>query len=361
MSRLTEDITPFTGPVDGNALLDHIEATINNHLVLPKGCAEAMALWCLSTYCIDNFRVFPKIFIYSPTKRCGKTLVLEILDCFVRRGLTASGITPAVIFRVIEQEAPTLLIDEADEHLKDASGDMAAIINSGHTRSSASVMRCRPKTLEPERFSTWAPMAIAAIGTIKATIMDRSITIPIQRMIKQQKSMVTKVPPDLAAKMLLYREKLLKWSQDNEAKCKANIITPPDIGNDRAQDNWSPLFTLATLISDKWLKKCEVAYGLLEACKESSDPQDMLLRDIQDVLQSYTGKNITSEALIAALTANSDSLWTEYSAGKAISPRGLAALLKGFNIKPKTIRQGACSDKRGYLVTDFDDALKRYI
>lgn len=360
-NRLTEEIGPFPGSVDCELLLDHIESIIKGHLVLPKGAAEAAALWCLSTYCINNFRIFPKLFIFSPIKGCGKTTALEILSGFTHKSLPVSGITPAVVFRVIEIEQPTLMVDEADQHLKHASGDMTAILNSGHTKSTAFILRSKPKTLEPQKFSTWAPMSIAAIGTIQSTIMDRSITIPLQRMTNQQKLNIQKVPYDFVDQMLVYRQKLLKWSQDNEANCRANIITPLDIGNNRAQDNWTPLFTLAALIGPKWLTKCEKAYRLLEAKKDSSDPRDLLLKDIQVILKSYKDKNITSEKMISFLTADSDSIWTEYSAGKAITPRGLAALLKDFGIKPKTIRRGNNTNNRGYKGSDFDDAFKRYI
>jgi len=358
---LTEKIEPFSGTVDGEQLLDHIEATIKNHVAFPKGATEAMVLWSLSTYCINNFRIFPKLFIFSPMKGCGKTTALEVLSGFTHKSLPVSGITPAVVFRVIEKEQPTLMVDEADQHLKHASGDMTAILNSGHTKSTAFILRSKPKTLEPQKFSTWAPMVIAAIGTIQATIMDRSITIPLQRMTNQQKNSIQKIPYDFVDKMLACRQELLKWSQDNEANCKANIITPPDIGNNRAQDNWTPLFTLAELIGPKWLAKCEKAYRLLEAKKDSSDPRDLLLKDIQKILQAYNGKSITSEKLISFLTAASDSLWTEYNAGRHITPRGLAAMLRDFGIKPKAIRQGSNANNRGYDVSDFDDAFKRYI
>lgn len=360
-NRLTEEINPFAGTVDGGLLLDQMEAIIKSHLALPKGAAEAIVLWCLCTYCINNFRIFPKLFIYSPMKGCGKTTALEVLSGFAAKSLPVSGITPAVVFRVIEKEQPTLMIDEADQHLKRASGDMTGILNSGHTVSTAAILRSNPKTFETEKFSTWSPMVIAAIGTIRATIMDRSITIPLQRMTKKQKKSIKKIPYDFANQMLVFRQELLKWSQDNEVNCKANIITPPDIGNNRAQDNWTPLFTIAALISPKWLTKCEKAYKLLEAKKDSSDPRDLLLNDIQTILLAYNGKSIASEKLISFLTANSDSLWTEYNAGRPITPRGLAAMLKDFGIKPKRLRQGSNANNRGYDIIDFDDAFNRYI
>ncbi|MBT5384025.1 MAG: DUF3631 domain-containing protein [Kordiimonadaceae bacterium] len=360
-NRLTEELSPYTGIVGGEQLLDDIVTIIRSHLVLPDGVAEAIALWLMSTYSIDCFRIYPKLFVFSPIMRCGKTTLLEVLSGFAQRSLPVSGITPAVVYRTIENEQPTLIIDEADQHLKNASGDMAAILNSSHNQSTARIMRSKPKTLEPEYFSTWAPMVIAAIGVLNATIMDRSIIISLKRITGQQKKNLSKIPIDFTKQTLPMRQKLLKWAIDNELDILNNNIEPPDIGNHRAQDNWSPLFTIAALISPAWENKCDTAYRLLEASKSNNDPRSMLLKDIDAIFQTYSGKNIKSEDLINALTAKSDSIWTEYNSGRSITPRGLAALLKDFGIKPKTIRQGSNASNRGYEVTDFNDALKRYI
>jgi putative DNA primase/helicase len=101
----------------------------------------------------------------------------------------ASNITPAAIFRYIEQERPTLIIDEADTFVN-ANDEMPGILNSGHTRASAFVIRVVEFAGEhvAKRFSTWAAKAIAGIGSLADTISDRSIILVMQRKTRDSKS-----------------------------------------------------------------------------------------------------------------------------------------------------------------------------
>ena len=77
------------------------------------------------------------------------------------RPLAASSITPASLFRVVELVRPTLLIDEADTFATD-NDELRGIINSGHSRDSAHVIRTVGDDHEPRSFSTWCPKLLVA-------------------------------------------------------------------------------------------------------------------------------------------------------------------------------------------------------
>ena len=94
-------------------LLDTISEKISKYVILPDGAREPIATWCVLTYCYDAFRILPILGIVSPTKRCGKTTLLETLQGLVNKSLIASNISPAAVFRTIHKHNPTLLIDEA--------------------------------------------------------------------------------------------------------------------------------------------------------------------------------------------------------------------------------------------------------
>ena len=64
------------------------------------------------------------------------------------------------------------MIDEADTFLAEAE-ELRGVLNSGHRRT-GEVIRDVGDDFEPRRFSTWAPVAIAAIGKIPGTLEDRS-------------------------------------------------------------------------------------------------------------------------------------------------------------------------------------------
>ena len=159
---------PWPEPVNGARLMAGLCSILDRHIVLPKGCNVTIALWVLHAHAHDAARHSPILFINSPTKRCGKTQLLETVSRLVPKPLSAANVTPATIFRAIDRWHPTMLIDETDTFLSDKS-ELRGILNSGHTRSQAYVIRCVGDDLVPKQFSTWAPKAFAAIGRMHPT------------------------------------------------------------------------------------------------------------------------------------------------------------------------------------------------
>ena len=78
-----------------------------------------MALWVVAVHAFDAWPVFPRLFVNSPEKGCGKSTLLDVLSRLVTKPLGASNITAAALFRVIEAERPTLLLDEANSYARD--------------------------------------------------------------------------------------------------------------------------------------------------------------------------------------------------------------------------------------------------
>src|SRR5262249_1225425 len=101
-----------------------------------------------------------------------------------RRPRPASNITPATLYRVADEFQPTVLIDEADTFVAGRTrGELTGILNSGHTRQTAYVERTETarKVKFGRRFTTFIPIAFAAIGGLPATIEDRSVIVPMRR------------------------------------------------------------------------------------------------------------------------------------------------------------------------------------
>jgi putative DNA primase/helicase len=174
------DVDPWPHPVDGAALLEDLVVTFRRYAVLPKRADVVLALWIMMTYLLDAITVAPILAITSPEKGCGKTTLLEIISRLARRVLSASNISSAALFRSIEKWGPTLLIDEADSFAS-KNDELRGVLNSGHTRQTAFVVRCIGDDSEPRIFSTWGCKAIAAIGKLPDTVIDRSIEIRLRR------------------------------------------------------------------------------------------------------------------------------------------------------------------------------------
>ena len=136
------DPEPWEDPVPGDQLLRGIREIFSDHLIISPHEAVALTLWTVLTYLVDHVSILPLLWFSSPEKRCGKSLALEILHCLVRRSLMGANISAAATYRVIEMYHPTLLIDEADTFMA-KNEELRGVINSGHKKSGAFIIRCR--------------------------------------------------------------------------------------------------------------------------------------------------------------------------------------------------------------------------
>jgi putative DNA primase/helicase len=99
-------------------ILNALAMVFSRYVILPKHAADALALWVVHARAFDASDISPFMVLVSPEKRCGKTTVLIILQFLTPRSELASNISAAAVFRYIEDERPTLLIDEADTFIK---------------------------------------------------------------------------------------------------------------------------------------------------------------------------------------------------------------------------------------------------
>jgi hypothetical protein len=146
-SQFTAGVQPEPVPwpdlVDGIVLFNELTTALGRYLALPEGALEAMALWILFTHAFDAAEVSPRLALLSPVPECGKTTAFSILSRLVRRALLASNVSAAVVYRVIERDRPTLLMDEGETYMEGRE-DYRGILNSGHTPDAASVLRADP-------------------------------------------------------------------------------------------------------------------------------------------------------------------------------------------------------------------------
>jgi hypothetical protein len=108
-----------------------------------------------------------------------KTTALLLLASLSARAVDSANISIAALFRVLELTRPTLFIDEADTFLGDKQ-EMRGVLNAGFLPN-GQVIRKVGDDHEPWAFAVFAPVAIAAIGTLPDTIMDRAVVISMRR------------------------------------------------------------------------------------------------------------------------------------------------------------------------------------
>jgi putative DNA primase/helicase len=352
-----ETVEPWPSEVNGADLLEEISGLATRHLSLPEHGADSVSLWVALTWLTDKVRILPLLAITSPEKGCGKTTVLEVLRRVCYRAKSTSNISPAALFRFVEMYQPTLLIDEGDSFLKD-NEELRGILNSGHSRTSAFVIRTAGDDHEPREFSTWCPKAIAAIGKLPDTIHDRSILLGMRR--RSIGETVAPIP-DEDGLFLILRQKLARWTTDNGTRIAIDRPTLPDGVANRRADNWRILVAIADAAGGRWPDAARAACRA--ASTESGEDESlkvMLLTDLREIFAVDT--KLGSERVTELLAAMPERPWPDCNHGKPISQKQLARWLKDFGIRSKNMRLPSSPRVvKGYEVEQFEDAWSRYL
>lgn len=362
------DIEPAAEPVVGAEVLAEAAALVREHIVCDPHTATAAVLWAALTYLAgdaDCVQTLPLLVITSPEKRCGKTQLLGVLSKLVQRPLSAGNASAAAIFRVVEKTQPTLLIDEADTFLR-FNAEIRGIVNCGHTRASAFVLRCVGDDHEPRRFSTWCPKVLAGIGKLAGTLEDRAIVLPLRRKLTDEK--VERVHAS-AARLAACARRLARFAADAARTVRGASVDVPDVASDRAADNWTPLLALADAAGGEWPARARQAAIALTANAAANRDTDkvMVLADIREYfLNNEFGKKldaVPTKVLLGYLEALPERPWGSFGKrGKALNDRQLAKLLEDFGISSRTVRSPLASGTaKGYLRASFEDAWRRYL
>jgi hypothetical protein len=350
---------------DLDLLLTAAVIWIRKFVVMSETQANACALWAAHTHAFDTFKFTPYLHVSSATKRSGKTRVLEVLYSLVADPEDMDGITPAALIRIVDQERPTLLIDEIDAAFggdKDLSQALRGILNSGF-RSRGNFRKCEGEgaNMKVRKFATFCPKAFAGIGRLPDTIEDRSIPIRLRPRIVAQEP-ITEFDEEeweFQARTIAagFKDAL---AAGREQLAEANPERPHGI-SDRAKDVWKPLLGIADLAGGGWPERARKAAGVLCGPRDPEE-EEINVRLLDAVRRAFveldTDKLLTTE-LLDFLHAQEDEPWADWSRGNGITARRVADLLRPLGIKKKTIRVGERRGK-GYRLDDLEQVLPRY-
>lgn len=349
------DPEPWLEPVAGAVLIEEIMALVRRHVIMSEHESIVTALWVLLTYVESYVDVLPILAITSPQKRCGKTTLLSILRRLVRRPLAVSSVTPAALFRSVEKWTPTLLIDEADTFLKD-NEQLRGILNAGHARDLAYTLRTNPETLEPERFSTWAPKAIACIGKLPDTLIDRSVHLRLER-----RTCVESIAKLRDANTEVFERlpsQAMRWALDNGDKIRVARPPIPHVLNDRAGDNWFPLLAIAIVAGRDWYERVAMCAVTVNSSDDLGETLPIaVLSALRKIFRQGAGFLPTDE-ILRAVNEDKEAPWADWENG--MTPEKLGRILKSFAVKSEQ-RQQDGERHRGYSLKALQPVFDRYL
>lgn len=363
---------PTLADSTGLQLVATFERTFKKYVALDSGLPLVLALWALATHVFDCFEAFPYLAITSPTKRCGKTRLAEIIDLLCCNGLRTAGASAAAIFRTIQMEAlegrtVTLILDEAEVlgTKSERSEQLREILNAGYRRGQY-VLRCvrtSEEGFEPTQFEVYCPKVLVLIGHLHDTLADRCIPIDMRRR-KSGEVVGRFFYSEVARVAKRFRRDAEKWAKSGRRKVKRCCRQDLDFVEDREAELWLPLFAVGRTVAPDRLKELTAIALRISSNKHGEDPADLgvlILRDVLAVFRQSANDRLPSTSLLSELNRNEESPWHAWSHGTGLDARSLSRLLRPFKIGPHNLRMEGDVILKGYERADFEEAWTTYL
>lgn len=207
-------------PLDYNmdTLWQDIRDFIHDHLYLPdKKLYDVLTAWIVASWTPELWSVVPYLFFHGAVST-GKTRGLEVVQRLCYRGMMASNMSSAVVYRACDMYRPTLILDETEIYNHKDRGDIIGLLNAGYRRGQYAFRINKDKGMLLEAFDAFGQKALAGTQGLRATLESRCILI---RMIKARRKVRLFVDEDRAhtirCKLLMYRMRTLRFEASKES------------------------------------------------------------------------------------------------------------------------------------------------
>lgn len=358
------DLAAWESPeLDAAELLDDVRDFLARFVAFPTpGTLGAVTLWAAHTHVVHDGDNSPRLALLSPEPGSGKTRTLEVLEALVPAPMNVLSASPAAVFRTIEAERPTLLMDEVDAIFSrrgsdDGAEDLRALLNAGH-RKGATIPRCVGPRHDVVRFHVYTAVALAGLGDLPDTLMSRSVIVrmrrraPGERVEPWRHRLHAPGGEDLAAR-------LADWAARVGPVVGNAWPDMPDGITDRPADVWEPLLAIADAAGGHWPDTARAA--CVELCKVAATREASLgvklLADLRDVFGD--ADTLPTEVILDRLIKLEEAPWADLR-GKPLDARGLARRLRQYEVASVKVKVEGRS-LQGYRREHLWDAWIRYL
>ncbi|QNE76063.1 DUF3631 domain-containing protein [Streptomyces finlayi] len=359
-----------TGPIDGAALLDEVEAFHRRFNIFPTESAYvAVALWDAHAHMLDCFDSTPRLAFLSPEPGSGKSRALEIVETLVPRPMVAVNASAAALFRAVSgpDGRPTILFDEIDTVFGPKAGDneeLRGFLNAGHRRTGVTY-RCVGDTQTVTPFPSYTAVAVAGLGSLPDTILTRAVIIRMRRRARNET-----IEPFRARiheqEGHALRDRLAAWAEQASDKVAGAWPEMPEGVSDRPADVWEGLLSIADAAGGEWPRRAREACVTLVEASRTNDKGSLgirLLTDLRDHVLIGVDR-LPTIAILDRLNALDDAPWADLN-GKPLDNRRLSKMLGEYMtadndpVGSRNIRT-AGGVLKGFFAKDLEDAWTRY-
>lgn len=373
-----------------NAALKNLRTFLSDycHFADPN-IVKPLSYWIAATYIFEAFDCFPYMSITARVKRAGKTRLSELIGFTCSMPFNVAGASAASLFRTVEENKPTIIIDEAESLSSESASTIRTFLNVGY-RKGQTIPRADGKR-GVEQWPTYCPKVFVLIGDVYDTLRDRSIIVEMQRGEPEKRFSyeIAKLEGAAIADEIksLIAERL-------EAIQGAYEETSIPFLTDRDAEIWRPIFSVAKAIepesitelsriavdlaTEKTAERRQYGFVNQEEAEKTIRREEYARRAVADLLvvtdEKFTpangkkgqyGEAIPAAEAVAVLKNIDIAPWRKYE-GTGLEGRMLADLVAVLELRSKPIRasgpfKGAKQNVfRGFTRKDILACAKKY-
>lgn len=256
--------------VKANVLYSSIKQLFKKYVVVSDEFFDVIVSYIMMTYIYILFQVIPYLWI-NGEKGTGKSTIMKIMSKLCFNPMFCSNVNPANIFRQIDNDGSTIILDEFEKMYGEDKQEIIKILNQGFNIDGL-VPRCVGQSNQIRKFRSFSPKIMGGISNIDDVLFERvikyttkkvkNITVPKFREDKDTKMELNKLVDDLYIFGLIYAPKIKEIYDKAEVGFKGYTL--------REDDLWNPLLCIAKII-DTENENTNVTDNLLKYAKRLSN------------------------------------------------------------------------------------------
>jgi putative DNA primase/helicase len=344
----------WTEPVNLSVLLTETLTQIRRYVAIHnEAAAVATVLWVAFSWVHEIAVHSPILRIDADDIDAGKSTLCKVLKFLTPRASTVASLSGPSLFRFVDREHPTLIMDNADKLLK-KKPELADIIEQSWTRGTPV-----PRVIDGHTymFDVFCPKVLAGVTlALEPGTLSRCINVELlPKLASESIEEFEHVDDD---DFVALRRKWARWAVDHVAALKGARPAMADLNN-RVRMNWRLQFAIADLAAGEWPQR--VRKAAFKLTRERRDPsrRRRLLAALYAFFARH-GSEMTCAEQQKLLVADPTSEWAEYNGpGRPITMRQIGLLL-GEKIVSVYIHPYGKTE-RGYRVEQFERDFKHYL
>lgn len=287
LESIREFVEGRSATLQPKRILEELKHQFALYIEFPEiECYHFFPIWILATYLHPLFKAYPYVYI-GGVSQTGKSKTLNVCKCLAFNSILSGNMSTASLFRLIQNNKCTMLIDETEKLSNpERAEDFRNILLNGYKQGSL-IYRVEKEGDKQviNSFEPYSPKMLANIQGLEDVLESRCIGFIMKRTLNKEVGEREVTESDKEWQIL--RNELYKFIMTHWKEIK---VIYDEISNDTGLKNrdwelWKPIFVIAKFIDESDVNDGSIYKEMVElALRKSKEAKDENVTNNTDYL-----------------------------------------------------------------------------